>query len=48
MAKPIKFRSKKKFEIVNRCIMCGKVIPMSKAICNACNTKRIRALRRLR
>lgn len=38
MAKPIKFRSKKSFKIVNRCIMCGKIIPIHKAICDTCNS----------
>ncbi len=46
MAKPIKFRSKKEFKIINRCIMCGKIIPVNKAICNTCNQERIKALRR--
>lgn len=40
MAKPIKFRVKRKFKLVNRCIMCGKVIPMDYAICSSCNKKR--------
>lgn len=46
MARPIKFRTKKVFRVVNRCIMCGKIIPMGYAICNTCNNKRLRALRR--
>lgn len=48
MAKPIKFRSKKEFKIVNRCIMCGKVISIGNAICNTCNHKRLIALKRRR
>jgi len=35
-----------KIKIVNRCIMCGKVIPMGLAICNTCNLKRLKALKR--
>ena len=41
----IKFKSKKKFELVNRCIMCGKIIS-SEAICGSCSSKRIAALKR--
>ena len=48
MAKPIKFRSKKEFKLVNRCIMCGKIIPIRDAICNSCNTKRLKALKKRR
>ena len=36
----------KKIKIVNRCIMCGKIIPISSAICSTCNLKRLRALKR--
>ena len=46
MAKPIKFRSKKEFKLVNKCIMCGKIIPMSSAICDTCNKKRLKFLKR--
>jgi predicted nucleic acid-binding Zn ribbon protein len=46
MAKPIKFRARNpRFRIVNKCIMCGKIISMGQAICNSCNLKRKRALR---
>ena len=42
-----KFRiANSRLRIVNRCIMCNKVIPMGRAICSICNAKRIRALRR--
>lgn len=42
----IKFKTLEKRKIVNRCIMCGKTIPMSKAICTSCNNKRVQALKR--
>lgn len=46
MATPIRFRTKKEFKMVNRCIMCGRIIPMGRAICDSCNIKRLKALRR--
>ena len=46
MGKPIKFKSKKHFKIVNKCIMCGKIISMDRAICIACNNKRIKSLKK--
>ena len=46
MAKPIRFKTKKEFKIVNRCIMCGKIIPLGYAICSTCNQKR--QLRRIK
>lgn len=48
MAKAIKFRAKRKLEFVNKCIMCGATISLSKAICNTCNNRRIRSLRKIR
>jgi len=46
MAKPIKFRIKKELKIVNRCIMCGRIIPSGHAICSSCNQKRQIALKK--
>lgn len=46
MARPIKFKTKKEFKIVNRCIMCGKIIPMGYAICDSCERKRKDALKK--
>ena len=37
MGRPIRFRTKKEFRIVNRCIMCGRIIPMGYAICSSCD-----------
>lgn len=49
MAKKIIIPTKSaKIKIVNRCIMCGKIIPRGYAICNRCDNKRIRALNRRR
>jgi rRNA maturation endonuclease Nob1 len=39
MAKPIKFKTIKEFKFVNRCILCGKIIPMGQVICNICAVK---------
>lgn len=44
MAKPIKFRLKRQFQIVNRCIMCGRIIPQGFAICATCNRERLKGL----
>ncbi len=47
MPKQLKFRaSLPKVRIVNRCIMCGKSIPMGYAICSSCNAKRQTALKK--
>jgi rRNA maturation endonuclease Nob1 len=46
MARPIVFRPKKEFKLVNRCIMCGKIIPIRYAICSSCNQKRQIALKK--
>lgn len=39
MAKPIKFKSTKKFKLMNKCVFCRKVIPITKTICNDCKKK---------
>ena len=49
MAKKIIVPAKsQRIRIVNRCIMCGKVIPVGNAICSTCNNKRVRALKKSR
>lgn len=47
MGRPIRFNTKKEFKIVNKCIMCGRIIPMGYAICGSCDKKRKEALKRL-
>jgi rRNA maturation endonuclease Nob1 len=37
MAKPIKFRFKKEFKIMNRCIICGRIVSSNKIICDVCS-----------
>ncbi len=37
-----------RIRIVNRCIMCGKVIRPGQAICRSCNLKRLIALKKRR
>lgn len=39
MAKPMKFKTKKEFRIVNRCIICGRVVSSGKIICDTCSGK---------
>lgn len=40
MAKPIKFQAKiPRFKIVNKCVICGRVIPSDKYICGSCKRK---------
>ena len=46
MGRPIRFRTKKEFRVVNRCIMCGRIIPMGYAICSSCDRKRKEALKK--
>lgn len=41
MSAPIKFRIKKEFKIVNRCILCGKIIKDG-FLCDSCKKKKIR------
>lgn len=35
-----------KIKFVNRCIMCGRIIPSGYSICATCNRKRIKNLRK--
>lgn len=37
----IKFKTKKEFKIVNRCLFCGKVIPSKGIVCSVCSKKNI-------
>lgn len=46
MARPIRFRTKKQFKVVNRCIMCGRSVSRGRAICTSCNLKRIDSLKK--
>jgi len=33
-------------KIVNRCIMCGRIIPLGSSICSICDRKRKEALKK--
>jgi len=41
MARPIKFRpiALPRVKIVNRCMLCGRVIPSSQVICSSCSAQ---------
>lgn len=49
MAPPIKFRAKfPKIKIVNRCIICGKVLPRGSIMCSSHEPNYKKLLKKLR